>query len=123
MKSLRDRKLFFIQKIFSKAASVKLLRKIGTFYVEIMTRKKPFSLDNLGLLDKHFQDIDLSKIPPIETFYGGITSLLDAIIVLFYTIRGEMHFIYHYTKNKFSSKEIKTYAETILQRLANAVGM
>jgi len=121
MKSLSDRKLFFLQKIFSKTISLKFLRKIGTYYIEIVTKKQPFSIDNLGSLDEYIQDIGLEKFPIIESFFGGTTSFLDTFIVLFYTLRNEMHFYFHYTKTKYSHEEIKSYAETIMKRLVDAL--
>jgi len=121
LKGLRDRKLFILQKIFSKKAPLNLLRKIGTYYIEIVTNKKPFSIDNLGLLDFHLKDISFEKLPIIESFFGGITSFLDAFIVLFYTLKNEMHFYFHYTKSKYSREEIELYAETIKKRLNKAI--
>ncbi len=120
-RSLRDRKLFFVHKLLSKAISLKFLRKLGTYYIEIVTKKNPFSVDNLGQLDKLIQDIGLDKFPAIEMFFGGTTNFLDTFIVLFYTLRSEMHFYFHYTKTKYSQKEIASYAETIMKRLVKAI--
>ncbi|NPE07247.1 MAG: hypothetical protein GNW80_03105 [Asgard group archaeon] len=120
-KGLRDRKLFLVQKLLSKRISLELLRKIGTYYIEIVTKKQPFSVDNLGLLDKHIQDIGLEKFPTIERFFGGTTNFLDTFIVLFYTLRSEMHFYFHYTKTKYSPEEIRSYAETVMKRLVDAI--
>lgn len=120
-RSLLDRKLFFLQRLFSKTISLKFLRKIGTYYIEIVTKKQPFSIDNLGLLDELIQDIGLEKFPTIEIFYGGITSFLDTFIVLFYTLRNEMHFYFHYTKTKYSLEDIRLYAKTVMKRLVDAV--
>lgn len=121
MKSLRDRKLFFLQKLLSKTISLKFLRKIGTYYIEIVSKKQPFSIDNLGQLDKLIQDIGLEKFPTIERFFGGATSFLDTLIVLLYTLRNEMRFYFHYTKTKYSPEEIRLYAETIMKRLVDAI--
>lgn len=120
-RSLTDKKLFFLQRLLSKTISLKFLRKIGTYYIEIVTKKQPFSIDNLGLLDKLIQDIGLEKFPTIEIFYGGITSFLDTFIVLFYTLRNEMHFYFHYTNTKYSHEEIESYAEIVMKRLADAI--
>ncbi|MBN1331110.1 MAG: hypothetical protein JXA54_16675 [Candidatus Heimdallarchaeota archaeon] len=120
-RSLRDRKLFLLQRIFVKKASVDLLRKVGSHFIEIVTKKNPFSLDNLGLLDEHLKDIDLDKIPTIEAIYGGITSFLDTLFVLFYTFREQMHFFYHYIKSKNSTEEIELYGQVIMQRLISAL--
>ncbi len=121
MKSLRDRKLFLLQKILSKKISLTFQRKIGTYYIEIVSKKQPFSIDNLGSLDEYIQDIGLEKFPIIETFFGGTTNFLDTFIVLFYTLRNEMHFYFHYTKTKYSQEEIKSYSETVLKRLVDAI--
>ncbi|NHJ49579.1 MAG: hypothetical protein FK733_17450 [Asgard group archaeon] len=121
LKGLRDRKLFVLQKFFAKSVPVKLLRKIGTYYIEIVTNKEPFSIDNLGLLEKYLKDIDFDKFPTIESFFGGITSFLNAFIVLFYTLRGEMHFYFHYTKSKYTLHEMKILAEVVRNKLLNAI--
>ena len=120
-KSLRDRRLFFLQKLFSKTVSLELMQKIGTYYIEVVTKKQPTSVDNLGLIDIHLQNIGLEKFPEIESFFGGITSFLEAFIVLFYTLENEMHFYFHYTKTKYSPEEIRTYAETVMKRLEDAI--
>jgi hypothetical protein len=121
IKSLHYRKLFVLYKIFAKTVSFKFLRKIGTYYVEVVTNKEPFSIDNLGLLDQFLQEIDFDKFPKIESFFGGITSFLNAFIALFYTLRGEMHFYFHYTKSKYTSEEIKLLADTIKNRIIAAI--
>ena len=121
MKSLRDRKLFLLQKILSKKISLTFQRKIGTYYIEIVSRKQPFSVSNLGLLDKLIEDIGLEEFPTIETFFGGTTNFLDTFIVLFYTLRGEIQFYFHYIKTKYSRNEIKSYSETVMKRLMDAI--
>ena len=121
--NLRDRKLFVLQKIFSKAIDIKLMRKIGTYYIEIVTKKEPFALDNLGPLDKFMEQIDFEKFPPLEAFYGGITSFLNTFIVLLYTLQKKMHFNFHYTVNKYNYKEMEKYAGKIKERLLNAINL
>ncbi|HUT80474.1 MAG TPA: condensation domain-containing protein [Candidatus Bathyarchaeia archaeon] len=120
-RSLRDRRLFLLQRIFVKKASIELLRKVGSYFIEIITKKNPFSLDNLGLLDEHLKDIDLNKLPVIESIYGGITSFLDTLFVIFYTFRDQMYFFYHYIKTKYSHEEIESYAQLITNRLITAI--
>lgn len=121
LKSLCDRRLFFINKIISKPVPIDFIRKVGSYFVDTLTKEETFSLDNLGLIDKYFKNIDLTKIPPIDTFYGGFTSILDTLVVLFYTLRGEMHFFYHYIKRKHTREEIEEYANKINKRIIAAI--
>jgi hypothetical protein len=120
-KGLQDKRLFFLYKLFPKNAPLRLLRKTATYFIEVVTNKEPFSLDNLGPLDRYFETLDLSKFPVVSSFYGGITSFLDTFIVLFFTLRGEMHFYHHYTTTKFTLEEVKQQAEKARTRLLNAL--
>jgi hypothetical protein len=120
-RSLRDRKLFFPQKLMSKATSLEFLRKIGTYYIEIVTKKQPFSIDNLGIADVHLQNAGLDQFPPIESYFGGTTNFLSTFIVLLYTLEGEMNFYFHYSKTRYSQEEITSYAGIIMKRLVDAI--
>ncbi|MEA2070570.1 MAG: hypothetical protein U9O98_04695, partial [Asgard group archaeon] len=120
-RNLRNRKVFFLQKIFSKKASYEFLQKMGTYFVEVATKKEPFSVNNLGLLDDYLQDVDLDAFLPIDSFHGGMTSFLNILIVMVYTLQNEMHFHCHFIKTKYTMEEIKSLAKTVNKRIENAL--
>lgn len=120
-RNLRDRKVYLIHRLLLKQASFKFLQKISRCYTEIATNKNPFSVNNLGSLEDFAQNIDKKDYIKIDSFFGGVTSILDTFIVLVYTFRNKMYFHYHYPTELYSLDNIISISEKAKERILNAI--
>ena len=116
---LRDRQVYFPQRLLSKAISLSFMEKIGIMYVDLLSNQKPFAVTNLGSLDKLQLTLDSDKYS-IESFYGGVSPILDAFSVLVFTLRKKMFFHMHFLKSKYELSNIEDLANNIMKRLFDA---
>ncbi|NHJ83972.1 MAG: hypothetical protein FK734_00835 [Asgard group archaeon] len=118
--SLRDRKVFGFQKIFTKALPPSTINKMSRFTVDISENRKSVFLTNLGSLDRLGLIKDTEKFSLIS-FYGAISNPFGGLIVLVFTLRKEMYFHLHYNHSESEFLEIKQLAKKIEQRILDNI--
>lgn len=117
-RALRDPLRIF--RIFSKAVPAEAARQLGALLVRMMAGQRPFSISNLGQLDGggvHLQGRQLK----IESFFGAVTSIIDASVVTVYTIEGRLRL--HVLANEAGPSEtgIREDVERAVKLLLEAI--
>ena len=120
-KGLRDKNLFKIFKMISRAVPLKSLQESGSIYLELVSKSQPFGVTNLGSLDK-FNILLRSNKFTVEHIYGGVSSgVLNALILAIFTIENRIHFHFHYYKPPHTREEIEKYVSNAMKKLDKAL--
>ena len=117
-KSLRDP--FSVFRLFSKDVQLKAMQEYFTLFADLMSDQHPFAITNLGSLDKmgvRFQVGDLR----VESFFGGVSEIIDASVLTVYTIDGAMHFHIHYMEHVMSVGEVEKLVGKAMGLLRSAM--
>lgn len=116
-KSLRDP--FSVFRLFSKAVPLKAMHEYFTLFADLMSDQHPFAITNLGSLDRigvRFQVGDLR----VESFFGGVSEIIDASVLTVYTIDRIMHFHLHYMEHVMSTAEVEKLTSKVMDLLKSA---
>jgi hypothetical protein len=111
-KSLQDP--FYVFRLFSKRVPLKAMQEYFSLFADLISDQHPFAITNLGSLDKigvRFQVEDLR----VESFFGGVSEIIDASVLTVYTIDGAMHFHFHYMEHVMNASE----AEKLVSKATN----
>lgn len=117
-KSLRDP--FSVFRLFSKDVQLEAMQEYFTLFADLMSDQHPFAITNLGSLDKmgvRFQVGDLR----VESFFGGVSEIIDASVLTVYTIDGAMHFHIHYMEHVMSAGEVEKLVGKAMGLLRSAM--
>jgi hypothetical protein len=82
-RALRDP--FRLYRLFSKAVPAEAVRELLGLLVTIVTRQRPFSVTNLGELDRGGVKLHGRQLV-LESMFGAVTSTVDASVLTVYTI-------------------------------------
>lgn len=111
-KSLQDP--FYVFRLFSKRVPLKAMQEYFSLFADLISDQHPFAITNLGSLDKMgvgFQVADLR----VESFFGGVSEVIDASVLTVYSIDGAMHFHFHYLEHVMNTSE----AEKLVNKAMN----
>jgi len=115
-KNLSSDKVFGIFKIISRAVPIESLIKFRPIFLELASRNNPFTITNLGALDRLNLLISSENLF-IDHLYGGVSMSFEALVITVFTIKNKMHFHFHYFSPPHTEKEIKNYVEKALKKL------
>jgi len=81
---------FAIFRTFSKAVPVAEVKRFGELIVRILSKQRPIGITNLGVLDGEALQLR-GRTLTVESFFGGTTSIMNASVLMVYTIDGRMN--------------------------------
>jgi len=120
-KGLRDKNVFKIFKMISRAVPLKSFKESASLYLELVSKGQPFGITNLGSLDK-FNILLRSNKFTVEHIYGGVSpGILNAIVVAIFTIEKRIHFHFHYYKPPHTEEEVENYVSNAMKQLDSAL--
>ncbi|MHA1212306.1 MAG: hypothetical protein ACTSSH_07580, partial [Candidatus Heimdallarchaeota archaeon] len=76
----------------------------------------PFAITNLRSLDKLGITFETDKFSVIA-FNAAISNTLDAMTVVVFTLRKEMHFHFHYMESVHDVNKIKRISDNVVKRI------
>jgi hypothetical protein len=110
-----------IHRLFSKAVPLAMVQALGPLLVRLTTRGRAFSLTNLRQLDGDGIQLQGRELT-IESFFGTMSSIVDASVLLVYTIGGRMRLELLASEAGAAETAIRDDAERAISRLLDAVG-
>jgi hypothetical protein len=117
-RALRDP--FRLYRLFSKVVPAEAVRELLGLLVTIMTRQRPFSVTNLGQLDRDGLKVHGRQLR-MESMFGAVTSTVDASVLTVYTIDDSLRL--HVVANEPSPSEtvIRDELARAVSRLLEAI--
>ncbi|TFG15079.1 MAG: hypothetical protein EU531_08675 [Promethearchaeota archaeon] len=115
-KNLSSDKVFGIFKIISRVVPIESLIKFRPIFLELASRNNPFTITNLGALDRLNLLISSENLF-VDHLYGGVSMSFEALVITVFTIKNKMHFHFHYFSPPHTEKEIKNYVENAIEKL------
>lgn len=116
-KSLQDP--FSVFRLFSKLVPFKAMQEYFRLFADLISDQHPFAITNLGSFDKigvRFQVEDLR----VESFFGGVSEIIDASVLTVYTIDEVMHFHFHYMEHVMNTSEAEELVSKAMNMLISA---
>jgi len=115
LRSLRDKNVYKIHKIVHTGVPIDLLKEFATIFLDIASNQEAFAITNLGSLDHMGIEFDSNNIS-IESFYGALSFPMGAITVLVFTMKGQLHFNFHYLESYHDAQRMKKIVEKTKDR-------
>jgi hypothetical protein len=117
-RALRDP--FRLFRLFSKAVPAEAVRQLGPLLVKMTSNQRPFAVTNLGELDGDGLQLQGRSLR-IESAFGAVTGIVDATVLMVYTIGGSMRL--HVLANESGPSEtvIRDEVEWAVRRLLEAL--
>jgi hypothetical protein len=114
--NLRDRKIYSINRLLNKALPLSLMEDLGLLFTDIASKSTPFAITNLRSLDKLGITFESDKFS-VASFNAAMSNTLDAMTVVVFTLRKEMHFHFHYMESVHNVERIKQISKDVIKRI------
>jgi hypothetical protein len=112
---------FRLYRLVAKSVPASDFRRLLPLMVKIVALQRPFSISNLGELDRQGLHL-VGRQLKVESFAGAVTGIVESSALTVYTIGGEMHLHLLATETDPLSTAVRDDAERALQRLLTAIG-
>ena len=83
---------FLMIRMCSHAVPRPVVHEVMTRMMDLLGRRRPLAVTNLGVLDGAGLTLDAGRGPRIESFHGAMSGFASASVLTVYTIDGAMHF-------------------------------
>jgi hypothetical protein len=83
---------FLMIRMCSHAVPRPVVHEVMTRMMDLLGRRRPLAVTNLGVLDGAGLTLDAGRGPRIESFHGAISGFASASVLTVYTIDGAMRF-------------------------------
>jgi NRPS condensation-like uncharacterized protein len=107
-KKLKGNAVFTIYKTFLRVVPLESIEKFGPLFLELASNSQPFGVTNLGSLDKLKINSISSELDVVD-LYGGVSSTIDALVAVIFTINSRIHFHFHYYEPTHTKDEVEQY--------------
>jgi len=115
-KKMSDKNVFWIFNLFSKVVPIGEIQRFGAMFVDLVSNMKAFAITNLGSLDN--LGLDSSKIGlKIKGLNGGVSSTIDAITLVVFTLQGRLSFQLNYRDSQMNSDDAKKLSDEAMLRI------
>jgi hypothetical protein len=119
-KKLKGTKVFSIYKTFSRAVPLNSIEKFGPLFLELASNSQPFGVTNLGSLDKLMINSISDELDVVD-LYGGVSSTIDALVAVIFTINSQIHFHFHYYEPPHTTEKVEQYVRGVRDTLQEAL--
>jgi len=116
IQNLRNKKLYNGNKFINKSIQLSTAQEFGQLFVDIVSRQDPFAITNLRSLDKLGITFESNKFSVIS-FNAAVSTTLDAMTLVVFTLRKQMYFHFNYLETKHDFDRIKRMSENAKKRI------
>ena len=117
---LKPKKIFGLFRLFSKCVPIAQIQSLGPLFVELRSNQAAFGITNLGSLDKLGLDTQDSSFQ-IESLTAGVSGTFDAIVIMVFTLRQQLHSGLRYFASNFSEEEMQRMIAEAMNRFYRAI--
>jgi hypothetical protein len=111
---------FGVFSLFSKAVPAEAVRRLGPLLVKLASSSRPFGVTNLGELDGRGIRLQGKELK-IESFFGAVSSIVEASVLTVYTIDGTLRLHLLACEEDPSATAIRDDVEQAVSRLTEAI--